>query len=81
MTGSSWPYDVLVREFGERLDDLAALLGGRPFFYAERPSAADLAIYVQLATLRSAPTPELEVGLAERPALSDHAKHVEERRW
>jgi glutathione S-transferase len=39
------PYDMLIAEFGERLDDLAMLLGEQAFFYADRPSVADFAIY------------------------------------
>jgi len=52
------PADVLLRELGHRLDDLAVLLGDRPFFYSEQPSVADLAIYGQLHMLRSGPTPK-----------------------
>lgn len=39
------PYDLLISEFGKRLDDLVVLLGESPFFYSDEPSVADLAIY------------------------------------
>ena len=44
---------MLVRESGIRLDDLAVLLGDRPFFYADEPGAADFAIYRQRYTRSS----------------------------
>jgi len=71
------PDDVLVRELGRHLDDLVLLLGAKPFFYADRPSVADLAIYGQLHMLRSGPTPEAEALLHARPALLDHMARVE----
>lgn len=83
--GASWaqglgrlPHDRLLREFADRLDDLVLMLAGRPFFFSERVGAADLALYGELATARSGPTPDLETALAERPVLADHAKRVEE---
>ncbi len=35
----------LGKEFGQRLDDLVNFLGRRPFFYSDRLSRADLAVY------------------------------------
>jgi glutathione S-transferase len=72
------PYEVLLREYAGHLDDLVCLLDDRPFFYAERPTVADLAVYAQLRTARSGPTPEVEGLLGDRPALADHSKRVEE---
>jgi len=72
------PDAVIVRELGHRLDDLVALLGRRKFFYADAPSAADLALYGQFSAMRSGPTPEAERLLNERPALADFMKRVEE---
>ena len=60
------------------LDDLVVLLGRRPFFYADRPSAADFAIYGQFATAFSGATPDFAGLVAERPALADFRKRVEE---
>ena len=72
------PYDDLVRETGLRLDDLVLLLGGSPFFRADRPSAADLAIYGQLQLGLSGPTPEFAELVSDRPALADFMKRVED---
>jgi len=72
------PEEVLVRECGARLDDLVVLLGSRPFFFADRPSAADLALYGMLQIGVSGPTPEMEQLLSERPRLGEWKKRVEE---
>jgi glutathione S-transferase len=71
------PYEVLLREIARTLDDLVCLLGERPFFYAQEPSAADLAIYGELESACSGPTPEFERMLSERPALLDFRKRIE----
>jgi glutathione S-transferase len=72
------PYDVQLREIARSLDDLVTLLGDRPFFYAQEPSAADFAIYGEFNSACSGPTPEFERMLAERPTLLDFRKRVEE---
>jgi len=72
------PYNVLMRELAARLDDLVLLLGKRPFFFADRVSAADLSIHGQFTMLRSGPTPEAAAALAERPVLTDWSKRVDE---
>lgn len=72
------PQDVLVRELGGHLDDLMMVLGDRPFFFAERPSVADLAIYGQFHMLCSGPTPEAEALVKEHPGLVAHTRRVEE---
>ena len=72
------PDDVVLRELGLALDDLATSLGGRAFFWADRPGAADFAVHGQLHMLTSGPTPEAEALIADRPALVDFAKRVEE---
>jgi glutathione S-transferase len=72
------PHDVLVHELGGHLDDLVTILGGRPFFFADRASVADLALYGQFRMLRSGPTPEAEALLRERKGLLDHMRRVEE---
>jgi glutathione S-transferase len=72
------PYDVLIHETGRVLDDLVTLLGRRPFFYADRISAADLAIYGELRAGLSGPTPDFAALVSERPALADHTKRVED---
>jgi len=72
------PHDVLVRELARHLDDLLTMRGDRPFFFADRVSVADLAVYGQFRMLGSGPTPEAEALLDERPALLDHMRRVEE---
>jgi hypothetical protein len=63
------PYDLLLRETEARLDDLVALLGGRPFFHAEHAGAAGLAVYGQLHCGCSGPTPDFAAGVVARPTL------------
>lgn len=72
------PYEVVVRETGKALDDLVLALAGRPFFFGDRPSVADFAVYGQICTGRSGPTPEFDELLSERSALVDLAKRVED---
>jgi glutathione S-transferase len=71
-------HPVLLRELGGRLDDLVLMLGKRPFFFADRVSVADLAVYSQLRMACSGPTPDAEACIADRPALADYQKRVEE---
>jgi len=75
------PASVLLVEFGRRLDELVQLLGPDPFLLsdADAPGGADLAVYGQLATARSGPTPELEELLSHRPALLAWCERVEAR--
>jgi glutathione S-transferase len=72
------PHDVLVRELAGHLDSLVAILGSRPFFHADRPSVADLAIFGQLRMLGSGPTPEAAALVQERPALIGHLRRVQD---
>jgi glutathione S-transferase len=72
------PYGVLVRETGERLDDLVLLLAQRSFFYASRPSVADFALCGEFKAGCSGPTPDFERLVSERPPLADWMKRVEE---
>jgi glutathione S-transferase len=70
--------DTVTEELGRHLDDLVTLLGGRPFFFAERASVADLAIHGQLCMLRSGPTPEATALIDERDALVALGRRVED---
>jgi glutathione S-transferase len=72
------PEETLGREFGARLDDLLRMLGARPFFYDERPSVADLAVFGQLTSARSEVAPETRRALEERPRLVEYMKRVEQ---
>jgi glutathione S-transferase len=70
------PEETLAREFGARLDDLLRMLGERPFFYDERPSVADLAVFGQLTSALSEVAPETRRAVQERPRLMDYMKRV-----
>ncbi len=72
------PEETLVREFGARLDDLLRMLGERPYFYDERPSVADLAVYGQLAMGQGELAPETRAEIARRPRLTEYMKRVEQ---
>jgi len=69
--GGTWerPVTGLLRELSDRLDDLVNFLGARPFFYADRLSMADLAVYSMLNTMRGDVMPGSAVALAQRPTL------------
>jgi glutathione S-transferase len=70
------PEETLGREFGARLDDLLRMLGDKPYFYDERPSVADLAVFGQLHGASSGLVPETSRALHERPRLVDYLKRV-----
>ena len=71
------PDEVLVGELARHLDDLVTILGEHPFFYGDRPSVADLAIYGQFHMLCSGPTPEAAALISGRWALVSHMGRVE----
>ncbi len=77
--GGTWerPHTALLRQLGDRMDDLVNFLGARAFFYADAVSMADLAVYGMLFTLRSDAIPGSQRLLAERPALVDYMRRVE----
>ena len=73
------PYDVLMTEFANRLDDLVSLLGDTTFFFSEQPSVADFAIYGVLSTgCAEGATPDLAEQVSQRPPLVDWRKRLEE---
>jgi glutathione S-transferase len=71
------PDETLGREFGTRLDDLLRMLGARPFFYDERPSVADLAVFGQLQAARAEEAPETRRAIEARPPLLAYLERVE----
>jgi glutathione S-transferase len=77
--GGTWerPHTALLRELALRLDDLANFLGARPFFYSDRLSMADLAVYSMLVFLREDRIPGAALLLAARPTLVLLLDHVE----
>jgi glutathione S-transferase len=73
------PYDMLIAEFGERLDDLVMLLGKQAFFYSDRPSVADFAIYGVFSTgCAEEVTPDFAEQVSRRATLVDWRRRVEE---
>ena len=70
------PEETLGSEFGARLDDLLRMLGERPFFYDQRPSVADLAVFGQLTSATAEHVPETRRALEARPRLVDYMKRV-----
>lgn len=72
------PIGVLEQELGRLLDALVTILGDRPFFYADQPSVADLAIHGQLEAARSGPTPQAEGLINGRAALLDWIERLEQ---
>ena len=77
--GGTWerPITGLQRELGQRIDDLVNFLGARPFFYSDRLSMADLAVYGMLFTMRRDSIPGSARLLAERPSLVAFMARVE----
>lgn len=72
------PPDVLAKEFATHLDDLESMLGDRNFFYDDRLSVADLAVYGQLHFGDSGVTPEAQRMLHGHQHLVDYLKRVEQ---
>jgi len=71
------PLETLVGELSGLFDSLCVLLDDRPFFFSDQVSAADLAIFGQMSTMKSGPTPQCEELIAERPLLSEFFKRVD----
>ncbi len=67
----------LGKEFGQRLDDLVNFLGRRPFFYSDRVSRADLAVYSFLHNMPSVAGPVVAAAVESRQALIDLMARVE----
>ncbi len=65
-------------EYSQRLDDLVNFLGGRPFFYADEPSRADLAVYSFLSGIGFAVGPEVAGEVKARPALRELLGRIEQ---
>ena len=72
------PPHMILEELDRRFGELEVMLGNAPFFFSERPGAADVAIFGQLSTLRSGPTPQGTTLLDRHPRLYDHYRRVED---
>jgi glutathione S-transferase len=71
------PLEVLERELGRRFDELLCWLGNRPFLFSETVGTADLAIFGQMSTLCSGPTPQGARLIDERAPLRDYYDRVD----
>ena len=71
------PETSLLRGLSDRLGDLANFLGARAFFYAERVSIADLAVYSMLLTMRRDAIPGSQQLLSNHPTLVEFMRRVE----
>ena len=61
---------IVLDELARRFDELCVMLGERRFFFGDHVSVADLAVFGQLSTLRSGPTPQGARLLDARPSLA-----------
>jgi glutathione S-transferase len=66
----------LMIEIAHRMDDLMRFLGSRDFFYADRISVADIAVYGMLLVMRHGPMPGTLELLSNRPALVAHENRL-----
>lgn len=78
--GGTWerPQTAILRGVEDRMTDLTNLLGSRRFFYADRVSIADLAVYGMLSTLSLDAIPGSAGLLGRRPMLVEFMRRVEE---
>lgn len=70
--------DRYAEEFAQRIDDLANFLGGRPFFYADRISRADLAVHSFVRNLREGVAQRDETKIDRHPSLIEWFERVEQ---
>lgn len=77
--GGTWerPETAILREIGMRMDDLVNFLGARPYFYSQRLSMGDLAVYAMLWTIRNGSIPGAGGMIALRPSLVAFMQRVE----
>jgi glutathione S-transferase len=78
--GGTWerPQTAILRGVDDRMTDLVNLLGSRRFFYSDRVSIADLAVYGMLHTLSLEAIPGSSSLLARRAILVEFMRRVEE---
>lgn len=69
----------IVHELEARIEDLVGFLGHRPFFHADEPSIADLAVYSMLRILRTGSIPGCAEAIEERPTLIAFLERMEQR--
>ncbi|MDG1123579.1 MAG: glutathione S-transferase family protein [Pseudomonadales bacterium] len=73
------PYDILVSELGERLDDLVEMLSNQPYFFGEEPCAADFAIFGQFNTgIEEGVTPDFAREVGNRLPLMEWRRRMKD---
>ena len=68
----------LLSELDHRMEDLVGWLSTRPFFYADEPSMADLAVYAMLLRIRGGTFDSAQDLLADRPSLVRFMRRIED---
>jgi glutathione S-transferase len=68
----------LLGEIARRMEDLVGWLGARPYFYADEPSMADLAVYAMLRNVRAGSFGSAQELLEDRPALVSFMRRLED---
>jgi glutathione S-transferase len=78
--GGTWerPLTGILRGVNDRMVDLENFLGARPYFYAERISMADLAVYSMLRTMEFDAIPGSAALLIQHPPLVEFLRRVED---
>ncbi len=71
------PMAELERELGRRFDEVLGWLADRPFLFSETVSIADLALFGQMSTLCSGPTPQGARLIDERAGLRDYYDRID----
>lgn len=79
-TPSSAELEIVV-DIGKRINDLVGFLGTRPYFFAEQPSVADIAVYGMLLIMRDGPMPGSAKLLEDRPSLVAHLERMLEHTY
>ncbi len=78
-TGGTWeqPLTGILRGVNDRMSDLVNFLGSRRYFYADRISMADLAVYAMLKTMEYDAIPGSAQLLSQHPNLNEFIGRVE----
>ena len=68
----------ILQELSNRMDDLVGFLAGRPFFFSDQLSVADLSVFGMLLVMRHGPMPTSASLLSSRPSLAAHTDRMTE---
>lgn len=69
----------ILAELFDRIQDVESFLGDRPFFHAQSPSIADVAVYSMLRLLRTDVIPGAAAAIASSEALRAYLGRMDER--